>query len=72
MRKVIRRQIRRRADGVDLAADVNAVIAVNRGDGKSESVQSTSIVQDARARAGPDDAEAPPPRRPDESKQEEQ
>jgi hypothetical protein len=71
MRKVIRRQIRRRADGVDLAADINAVIAINRGDGESESVQSTSIVQDATARAGADDADAPPPGRPDESRQEE-
>jgi hypothetical protein len=72
MRKVIRRQIRRRADGVDLAVDVNAVIAVNRGDGETEAVQSTSIVQDATARAGDDDAKAPPPGPSDESNQEEQ
>jgi hypothetical protein len=32
MRKVIRRHIRHRSEGLDLAVDVNAVIAVNRGD----------------------------------------
>jgi len=51
MRRVIRRHIRRRADGVDLAVDVNAVFAINRGTGPTEAVQSTSIVQDATARA---------------------
>jgi hypothetical protein len=51
MRKVIRRHIRRRTDGLDLAADVNAVIAVNQGDSRTEAVQSTSVTQDAAARA---------------------
>ena len=58
MRKVIRRHVRRRSEGVDLAVDVNAVIAVNRGTSKTDAVQSTSIVQGATARAG-DDVEAP-------------
>ena len=69
MRKVIRRHIRRRADGVDLAVDVNAVVAVNRGTGSTAAVQSTSIVQDATARAGYE-GDAPPANRQDDSPQE--
>jgi hypothetical protein len=69
MRKVIRRHIRRRSEGVDLAVDVNAVIAVNRGTSKTDAVQSTSIVQDATARAG--DKEPPPATRQDDSPKEE-
>ena len=45
MRKGIRRHVRRRTDGVDLAVDVNAVIAANRGSAQAESVQSTFVVQ---------------------------
>jgi hypothetical protein len=71
MRKVIRRHIRRRADGVDLAVDVNAVIAVNRGTSRTDAVQSTSIVQGANARAGGDDVDAPTATPQDDSPQEE-
>jgi hypothetical protein len=70
MRRVIRRHIRRRADGVDLAVDVNAVLAINRGTGSTEAVQSTSIGQDATARAD-DEGDAPSPGRKDDSPQEE-
>jgi len=70
MRRVIRRHIRRRADGVDLAVDVNAVFAINRGTGPTEAVQSTSIVQDATARAD-DEGDAPSPGRTDDSPREE-
>jgi hypothetical protein len=69
MRKVIRRHIRRRSEGVALAVDVNAVIAVNRGTSKTDAVQSTSIVQGATARAG--DKEPPPATPQDDSPQEE-
>jgi hypothetical protein len=69
MRKVIRRHIRRRSEGVDLAVDVNAVIAVNRGTSKTDAVQSTSIVQGATARAG--DKEPSPATPQDDSPQEE-
>jgi hypothetical protein len=51
MRRVIRRHLRRRTGGLDIDADVNAVIAVNRGDGQTEAVQSTSIRHDASAHA---------------------
>jgi hypothetical protein len=68
MRKVIRRHIRRRSEGVD-AVDANAVIAVNRGTSKTDAVQSTSIVQGATARAG--DKEPPPATPQDDSPQEE-
>jgi hypothetical protein len=70
MRKVIRRHIHRRNEGVDLDVDVNAVIAVNRGTSKTEAVQSTSIVQGATARAG-DDVDTPPATPQDDSPQEE-
>jgi hypothetical protein len=66
MRKVIRRHIRRRTEGMDLAADVNAVVAVNRGDEgtrtEAQSVQSTSIAQGRAAGAagdGPQEADRP-------------
>jgi hypothetical protein len=59
MRKVIRRHIRQRSEGIDFAADVNAVIAVNSGTSGTQAAQSTSIVQGASARAG-DDAPSPP------------
>jgi hypothetical protein len=48
MRKVFNRRIRRRSAGVDVAADVNAVVAVNTGEGGQEGVSSksrTRIVQ---------------------------
>ena len=70
MRRVIRRQIRRSAGGVDLAIDVNAVIAVNRGTGSTEAAQSTHVVQDATARAG-ETGDARPADHPDDSPQEE-
>jgi hypothetical protein len=71
MRRVIRRHIRRRAGGVDLAVDVNAVIAVNRGTGRTDAVQSTQVVQDATAHAGDERADRPPGGRDDDSPQEE-
>jgi hypothetical protein len=51
MRRVIRRSVRRRTGGVDLAVDVNAAVSVNHGTSGVESVQSTSVTQDASARA---------------------
>jgi hypothetical protein len=70
MRRVIRRHIRRRADGLDLAMDVNAVIAINSGTGQADTAQSTSVVQDATARAGSGD-HAEPADRQDDMPQEE-
>jgi hypothetical protein len=43
LRKVIQRQIRRRAPGVDVAGDVNAVVSANVGE--RESSTSTSSTQ---------------------------
>ena len=59
MRKVIRRHVRRQSGGVDLAMDVNAVVAVNTGGSAVESVQSTSVTQDASARAADEGRERP-------------
>jgi hypothetical protein len=76
MRKVIRRRIRRRAEGLDLAVDVNAVIAVNRDggdDAEANSVQRTTVVQGGAASAaadGPQGAE-PAPDEPRDTTQEE-
>jgi hypothetical protein len=69
MRRVIRRHIRRRSDGVDLAIDVNAVVAVNRGPG-AESVQSTSVTQSASARAAEEGPDSPAENRDTSSKEE--
>jgi hypothetical protein len=70
MRRVIRRHIRRRAGGVDLAVDVNAVIAINSGTGQADTVQSTSVVQDATARAGDGDPAEPADREHDTPQEE--
>jgi hypothetical protein len=70
MRRVIRRHIRRRAGGVELAMDVNAVIAVNSETGPTPTVQSAHVVQDATARAGAGDP-AEPADRQDDTPQEE-
>jgi hypothetical protein len=51
MRRVIRRHIRRRSDGIDLAVDLNAVIAVNHGESQHEVVSShAEASDDARPR----------------------
>ena len=57
MRRRIRRHIRRHADGVDLALDVNAVAAVKSGGSETQAVQSTSIVQGAAVGAHAGDGE---------------
>jgi hypothetical protein len=74
MRKVIRRHIRRRTEGMDLAADVNAVVAVNRGDEgtrtEAQSVQRTSIAQGRAAGAAGDGRDKPVPGHRDDTNQE--
>jgi hypothetical protein len=70
MRRVIRRQLRRRSSGVDLAMDVNAVVAVNSGTSGATSVQSTSVTQDASARAAEEGRDRPAAN-PDQSPEEE-
>jgi hypothetical protein len=59
MRRVIQRHVRRRADGVDLAVDLNAAVSVNHGTSGAQSVQSTSVTQDASARAADEGRERP-------------
>jgi hypothetical protein len=71
MRRVIRRHIRRRTGGVDLAMDVNVVVAVNRDGAPTDAVQRTQVVQDASARAGDERAERPPADRETDPRQEE-
>ena len=50
--RTIRRRIRKHADGVNIAADINAEIAVNTGGSDqstvSRSVQNTAITQTAK------------------------
>ena len=70
MRKVIRRHIRRSADGVDLDVDVNAVFAVNSGTSAASSVQSTTVQQSATARAAAPSGEGPKGGARDESRKE--
>ena len=59
MRRVIRRHVRRRAGGIDLAVDVDAVVSVNHGTSGVQSVQSTAVTQDASARAAEEGRERP-------------
>ena len=59
MRRVIQKHVRRRSGGVDLAADVNAVVSVNHGTSGVQSVQSTAVTQDASARAADEGREHP-------------
>jgi hypothetical protein len=54
MRRVIRKQVRHREEGLNVAADVSAVVAVNRG-GAGETTTTHShatqrVVQDSRAK----------------------
>ena len=50
--------------------DINAVVAANSGSSRVESVQSTSVTQDASARAG-DEVREPPADRTHNSPEEE-
>ena len=60
MRRVIRRHVRRSSGGIDVALDVNAVVAVNDGSTSSvESVQSTSVTQTTSARAADEGRDRP-------------
>jgi hypothetical protein len=74
MRKMIRRHIRRRTEGLDLAVDVNAVVAANRGEEgtrtEAQSVQHTSIAQGRAAGAAGDGPEKPGPDQRDDTNQE--
>ena len=61
MRKVIRKRVRRREDGVDVAADIDAVIAVNQGRGQTSETHVSShhrVVQESDERA-PEQPDAP-------------
>lgn len=61
MRKVIRKRIRRSASGVNVAADIDAVVAINTGeDAKTSRTvvhSSHNVVQSSAA----DDPDASPP-----------
>jgi hypothetical protein len=59
MRRVIRRRVRRRSGGIDLAVDVNAVVSVNHGTSGARSVQSASVTQDTSAGAADEGRERP-------------
>jgi hypothetical protein len=55
MRKRIRRRIRHQGEGVNIAADVDGVISVNRGSSQSQSVSVKShstVVQRGGRKAG--------------------
>jgi hypothetical protein len=56
--KRVRRNIRTKVDGIDLAADVDAVIAVNNGGERrttvSRSTRETTVSQSRAARASDD------------------
>jgi hypothetical protein len=71
MLRVSRRHIRGRGGGLDIDADINAVIAVNRGDSRTEAVESTSITQQSTARAQSGGREPEPDHR-DETREDEQ
>ena len=73
MRKVIRKRIRRSEDGLNIAADVDATIAINTGEDAERSVtvvrSSHSVVQGDdggrdRPDESPDDPEGPPKENP--------
>jgi len=56
MRKVIKKRLRHEAEGLKVVADVDAVIAVNRGEGGESGAAAASrqkVVQRSRRRAGP-------------------
>jgi hypothetical protein len=69
MRRVIRRHIRRRSNGLDVAVDLNAVIAVNHGDSQHEVVTSRAEVSDGVPRPTSADAAGEPDRGQDPNKE---
>lgn len=70
MRKVIRKRIRRSASGVNIAADIDAVIAINTGEDAKTShtvVHSTHNVVQGTAADEPD-ASPPDPNDPEKER----
>ncbi len=67
MHKVIRKRVRRSEGGVNIAADIDAVIAINTGEGsrvtRTEAHSSHTVVQGEPA--GRDAPDAPPTQTPD-------
>jgi hypothetical protein len=68
MRKVVRKRVRRNEGGINIAADLDATIAINTGEGPARSrtvVRSTHIVVQGsagerdRPRDSPSDPEGP-------------
>jgi Holliday junction resolvase-like predicted endonuclease len=66
MRKVIRRQIRRKQGEIDIAADVNAVIAVNEGKSSRTVVSSRQRAEAGEQPQHRPDEQPPPPERDDD------
>jgi hypothetical protein len=62
IRKVIRRKIRHRNRGVDVAADINVVAAANLGRPRPDSTGPASDLDRSSMRGGEDDDEAGVPR----------
>lgn len=55
MRKVIKKRLRHEAEGLNVAADIDAVIAVDHGEGGKSGAAAVSrqkVVQRSRRRAG--------------------
>jgi hypothetical protein len=63
MREVFRKRIRRQGKGVNVAADVDAVVAINTGPGQRQhvSVQSEHSVRQPDPRPEDTSHESPPP-----------
>ncbi len=56
MRKVFNRRVRREKDGLNLAADINAVVSVNEGERGKNAVSSkthTRVVQRSKRSGSP-------------------
>jgi hypothetical protein len=71
MRRVIRRRVRRRSGGIDLAVDVNAVVSVNHGPSGAQSVQSASVTQEDTSAGAADEGRERPADNQDKSPEEE-
>jgi hypothetical protein len=69
MRRVIRRHIRHRGGGLDVAVDLNAVIAVNQGESQHEVVTSRAEASDGVARSPSTEAAGEPDRGQDPNKE---
>jgi hypothetical protein len=70
MRRVIRKSVRKSRDGMNVAADVDVVIAINNTDADAEASHTVSRSSHRVVQGGKRDETREPPSRPSDSREE--